>query len=474
MAGEVFMINYINRREFMRQGIMTSLGLSIGSSAFLGGCQMLPPKDRSTMIGYAPQGKDLIKVGFVGIGNIGSNHIKNLLQILGCQITAVCDIRSERTSWTRQKITEAGFPEPVIYGKDDWDFKRMCETEDLDLVYNAAPWRWHAPICLAAMKNGKHAASEVNIALTVEDCWKLVKTSQQTRKHCIMMENCCYDRTEMAVLNMIRQGIFGDILHGECGYLHDLRAQNLSPNYYQEMWRIKQYLRLNGNTYPTHGIGPMAWCMDIHRGDAFDYLVSMNTPSRGLNEFAERMAHDAQEPKQQEHYTHWLKKQFAKGDVNITLIKTKLGKTIICKHDTSLPRPYSRDFLVQGTKGIMREYPSQKIHIEGLSPGHNWEEVDKYIEEYDHPVWKDFEKRSKDFVLEGHGGMDYIEDDRLIQALRQGLEPDIDVYDSVAWSAIIPMSSESSNNESKQMKFPDFTNGLWQKKRPLMVDLVQV
>ena len=465
------MSHEVNRREFMRQGAMAGLGVAAGTFTFSGGCRTLSAKHRS-MMGYAPKGSDLVKVGFVGIGNMGSAHVKNLLQIPNCQITAICDIRNERTTCASERIVEAGFPEPAIYGKNDWDFERMCEVEDLDLVYNACPWRWHTPISLAAMESGKHAASEVNMALTINDCWKLVKTSERTRKHCIMMENCCYDRTEMIVLNMIRQNILGDIMHGECGYLHDLRAGNLSPNKNQGMWRIKQMERLNGNTYPTHGIGPMAWCMDIHRGDAFDYLVSMNTPSRGINEFAERMAHEAGEPEMREHYRYWFKKQYAKGDVNVTLIKTKLGKTIICKHDTSLPRPYSRDFMVQGTKGLVRKYPSEKIHIGDLTEGHEWEEIAKYREKYLHPVWRDFEVRTHGMVLEGHGGMDYIEDYRLIQALHWGIEPDIDVYDSVAWSAIIPMSHESSNNASKPVKFPDFTHGRWRDKRPLQVNLV--
>jgi predicted dehydrogenase len=467
------MKNPLNRREFIRQGALAGLGAATAGLTFSGGCRWLPAKER-LMMGVAPTGREAVRVGFVGIGNMGSAHVKNLLQIPNCQITAVCDIREERTAWAKNEITTAGFSEPAIYGRDDWDYKRMCDREDLDLVYNAAPWRWHAPISLAAMECGKHAASEVNLALTIDDCWKLVETSERTRRHCAMMENCCYDRTEMIVLNMIRQGVFGEILHGECGYLHDLRAHNLSPTGYQGMWRIKQMERLNGNTYPTHGIGPMAWCMDIHRGDAFDYLVSMNTPSTGINELANRLADEADDRQTREHYASWAKKQYAKGDVNITLIKTKLGKTIICKHDTSLPRPYSRDFLVQGSKGLLRKYPSEKVHIEGLTKNHEWEDMTSYNEKYLHPVWQNLEKQTAGMELAGHGGMDYIEDYRLIQALRSGLVPDIDVYDSVAWSAIIPMSNDSSNRGSKQVKFPDFTRGQWKVKRPLQVDLVKV
>jgi hypothetical protein len=255
--------------------------------------------------------------------------------------------------------------------------------------------------------------------------------------------------------------LFGEILHGECGYLHDLRAMKLSPTYYQGMWRLHESLQRDGNLYPTHGIGPMAWCMDINRGDALDYMVSFSSPARGLSLYA------------QEHYpdTPWARRQYALGDVNTCLIKTKKGRTIICKHDTNLPRPYSRDFLVQGTKGIVRKYPQPQIHIEGRSKKHSWEGLDAY-HAYEHPVWKKLREQAQKAVDSGmgHGGMDYIEDYRLIEALRQGIAPDIDVYDSVLWSSIIPLSEQSVAREGEPVKFPDFTRGGWKTKRPLGVD----
>jgi len=416
------------------------------------------------MIGYNPGAKDLIKVGYVGIGNQGSGHVNNLLKIEGCQITAVCDIRPERIKWAQRQVVKAGFPEPKGYMKGDLDFERMCGEEDLDLVYNAAPWRWHTPICLSAMKNGKHAASEVNIALSVEDCWKLVETSEKTRKHCVMQENCCYDFTEMVVMNMIEQGLFGEIMHGECGYLHDLRSLKIHPTFYQGMWRAHQSLKRNGNLYPTHGIGPMAWCMDINRGDAFDTLVSMTTKSIGLNDFADKKYAEAKTEEDKKFYREWQNRKYSLGDVNITLIKTKLGKTIICKHDTNLPRPYSRGFLVQGSKGLVRKYPTEQIHIEGLSKGHGWEDMKAYSEKYEHPVWKAIREKAKGA---GHGGMDFIEDYRLITALRKGVSPDIDVYDSAAWSAIIPLSEKSIAEGNMPVKFPDFTRGRWEEPRQL-------
>lgn len=431
----------------------------------LSGCQKSSSSfGQATMLSYKTAPKDMIKVGFVGIGNMGSGHISNLLKLEGCQITAVCDIRPERTDWAKRKILEAGFPGPAIYGQNELDFVRMCQEEDLDLVFNAAPWRWHTPICLSAMENGKHACSEVNIALTIEDCWKLVETSEKYKKYCIMMENCCYDRVEMAVLNMIQKGLFGEIIHGECGYLHDLRALNLSPTYYQGMWRIYHYVDMDGNLYPTHGIGPMAWCMDINRGDALDCLVCFSSKSVGLQEYAKEHYPDSQ----------WAKQVYKNGDVTTCLIKTKMGKTIICKHDTCLPRPYSRDFLVQGSKGIARKYPDPYIHIEGRSEDHSWENFGIYLKEYEHPVWKNFEEKSEkagDSGM-GHGGMDYIEDYRLIEALRKGVAPDIDVYDSVLWSSIIPLSGKSISKGGVPVSFPDFTRGSWKQKRTLGVDRI--
>ena len=459
----------LDRRDFLRTGAATGVGVALAGIALSGCANQVAHSGQTAMLTYRTTPKDLIKVGFVGIGNMGSGHIQNLLKIEGCQITAVCDIRSKQTEWAKNEIVKAGFHEPSVYGKDDTDFVRMCQEEDLDLVYNAAPWRWHTPICMAAMKNNKNAASEVNIALTIEDCWKLIEASEKYHKHCVMMENCCYDYTEMLVLNMIQKGLFGELVHGECGYLHDLRALKLSPTFYQGMWRLHQSIQRNGNLYPTHGIGPMAWCMDIHRGDAFDTMTSFGSNSKGLNLFAEHMAENAETPDKRKHYKKWIGQQYALGDVNICLIKTKLGRTIICKHDTNLPRPYSRDFLVQGTRGIMRKYPTQIIHIEGRSKEHSWEEIDKYKEDFEHPVWKALKEKAQGA---GHGGMDYIEVYRLIQAMRKGTTPDIDVYDSVAWSAIIPLSEQSIASHGQPVKFPDFTRGAWKQSRPLGVDTV--
>jgi len=394
-----------------------------------------------------------VRIGFVGVGGMGSHHVRNLLRIEGAEIRAVCDIVPEKVERVRGWVVEAGQPEPSGYAKGDWDFVRMCESEDLDLVFTATPWRWHVPVCVAAMRNGKHAATEVPAATTTEECWELVETSEKERKHCVMMENCCYDRNELMVLHMVRRGLLGEILHGECGYLHDLRALKFS-NAGEGLWRIAHSIRRNANLYPTHGLGPVAQCMNINRGDRFDTLVSMSSPSRGLNLYAAK-AFGENDPR--------ATRKYALGDVNTSLIQTKLGRTITLVHDCSTPRPYSRIHLVQGTAGLFQGYPG-RVHIEGKSPGDDWEPAEDYYDAWDHPLWK---SAAASAAEGGHGGMDYIEDFRLIECLRQGLPTDMDVYDAAAWSVVTSLSETSVARGSEPVKFPDFTRGWWKTREPL-------
>jgi predicted dehydrogenase len=433
------------------------VGAVIAGTMFSGCDQPMRLAGPAGMFDYRTPPKDIIKVGFVGIGNQGSGHIRNLSKVEGCQVVALCDVRAERTEWAKKLLMDSGCPEPKTYTDGPMDFHRVCEREDLDLVYSAAPWDLHAPIALAAMRNGKHAATELNLAMSIETCWELIETSETHRRHCMMMENCCYDYTEMLLLNMIQKGLFGQMIHGECGYLHDLRDLKLSPTCYYKMWRLEHSIKHNGNLYPGHGIRPMAWCMDIHRGDTLDYMVSFSSMGRGLNEYAKVHYPDSA----------WVNQKFALGDVNTCLIRTKMGKTIICKHDTNLPRPYSRDFLVQGTKGIAVKYPEQRVYIEGRSQPHKWEQLEGYFGEYEHPVWTKLKEQA---AGAGHGGMDYIEDYRLIQALRKGIQPDFNVYDAMLWNSIIPLSEKSVARNGEPVKFPDFTRGAWKIARRLGVD----
>jgi hypothetical protein len=395
---------------------------------------------------------ETVRIAYVGIGGQGSSHVRNLLRIPGCRITAVCDIRPERTDWATKAITEKGDPAPAVYNRGPRDFERLCETEDLDLVYNATPWEWHVPIMLAAMKNGKHAATEVPAAMTVEDCWAMVEAAEKYRKHCVMMENCNYDQMEMMVYNMVRQGAFGEILHGEGGYLHDLRRIKFADEG-EGLWRREWSKKLNGNLYPTHGLGPVANCMDINRGDRFDYLVSMSGPSRGLQDWAKEHT-PADSPKRKEKY--------ALGDVNCSLIKTARGRTILVEHNTNLPRPYSRIHMVEGTKGLFQGYPS-RVYIEGRGKDDEWQDAAALLEEFEHPLWKEIAATAKGA---GHGGMDFIEDYRLVKCLREGQPTDMNVYDAAALSAVIDLSVKSVGKKSAPFDFPDFTRGRWQHTAP--------
>ncbi len=440
--------NY-DRREFIKIGAMSSAGILLGSS-LINSCMAIQTNIETSVPEnlLATKPLDKIRVGFVGVGHQGSSHVENFLKIDKVEIAAICDILPEKVAQMQNLCVKNGRSKPKGFSDGDYDYLRMCEEEDLDLVFTSTPWEWHVPVCVAAMKNGKHAATEVPAALTIDECWQLVETAEKYQRHCVMMENCCYDRTEMMIFNMVRKGLFGELLNAECGYLHDLRELKLS-DFYVNRWRINYSINRNGDLYPTHGLGPVAQWMDINRGNQFDYLVSMSTNSRGLNLYAEnKFGKESKEAKQ----------KYALGDVVNTLIKTKNGQTILVTHDTNLPRPYSRKIELQGTKGIVRKYPEQKIHIEGKSKAHTWEPLNNYQSEYEHPLWKELEEKSKGA---GHGGMDFIEDYRLVQCLLEGKPTDMNVYDAAAISAVTELSEKSIANNSQSIEFPDFTRGCW-------------
>ena len=403
-----------------------------------------------------------VRIGFVGVGGMGTVHVQNLLAVgkasPGVEIRAVCDIRAEHAERARDFIREAGGRQPTLYTRGERDFERMCAEEDLDLVFTATPWRFHVPVCLAAMENGKHAATEVPAATTIEECWALVEAGERTGRHCVMMENCNYDRWEMMVFHMVRLGILGEILHAEGGYLHDLREVKFSDRG-EGLWRRAHSRTRDANLYPTHGLGPVANCLDIGRGDRFDYLVSMSGPSRGLQDYA------------QEHFPEGAPQraeEFVLGDVNLSLIKTALGRTITVVHDTNLPRPYSRINLVQGTRGIFAGYPN-RVYVEGRSESHRWDDAEKWREEYEHPLWRNVASPGEDL---GHGQMDYLEDYRLVRCLQEGLPTEMNVYDAAALSAVVDLSERSVADRSRPMDFPDFTRGGWKTfpKLPVVID----
>ncbi len=395
----------------------------------------------------------VVRIGFVGCGLQGTEHLKNLLDLEGVELRAVCDIVPEKTERAQKLAAAAGKREPKAYTRGPRDFERLCAEEDLDLVYTATPWEFHVPVMLAAMNHGKHAATEVPAAQTVEDCWKLVETAEKLKKHCVLMENCCYDRPELMVLHMLRKGRFGEAMHAEVGYQHDLREIKFE-NRDEGLWRRAHATRLNANLYPTHGLGPAAQAMGINRGDQFDYLVAMASNSRGLQDFQrEHLPED--DPRRKERYVL--------GDVHTAMIKTRLGKTIYLVHDTNLPRPYARYNVFQGSKGIYSGFPP-RFYFDGQEPAHRYKPLEDFAAEWDHPLWK------ADRVINaknGHGGMDFLEDLRLVECLQQGLPTDFDVYDAAAWSCMVELTATSTASRSKPVDVPDFTRGGWTSRPPL-------
>lgn len=396
-----------------------------------------------------------VRVGLVGAGNMGTNHVRSLARIPGAVVAAICDADEANAEQARGIVTEAGHPAPTLYTRGERDFERLCGQEDLDLVYATNPWEWHTAVCVTAMNHDKHAATEVPAAVTLEECWQLVETAERTGRQCIILENCCYDRVELMVLNLVRRGLLGDLVHAECGYMHDLRNEKL-PDARTTPWRTQHSIRRNEDLYPTHGVGPVAQCMNVNRGNRFSHLVSMSTGSKGLNLFAA-----AKFGSDHPHAT----RTYAVGDVVTTLIRTTAGQTVVVKHDTNSPRPYSRDYFVQGTRGVVRKYPEEKIHIEGRSETKKWESLEGYAGEFAHPLWERL--ANQDSMDLGHGLMDYLVDYRVIQCLRAGGSPDIDVYDAATWSAISALSGQSIADGSRPIAFPDFTRGRWKVRPPL-------
>jgi hypothetical protein len=414
-----------------------------------------PAPDQKRMLGVPFEKHDLVRVAVVGAGLRGRSVIGELLAIEGVRVTAVADIVADHAAKASAMITAKGQPAPALYTKGDRDFEHLVQRDDIDFVYTATPWQWHTPVALAAMKAGKHAATEVPSALTVDDCWALVDTSEKTRRHCLLMENCCYGESELTVLRMVRDGAFGEILHGEAAYLHDLR-EILNENDSEGLWRRTPHTQRNGNFYPTHGLGPVAQYMGVHRGDRFDYMVSMSTPERGLSLWREKTVADRTDPK-------W-KERYIEGDLNSSLIKTVKGRTILLQHDVVNPRPYSRLNNIQGTKGIFNDYPP-RVYLEGTKGGESFSPLANYMAEFAHPLWTHVGELAK--TLGGHGGMDFIMCYRLMQCMREGLAPDFDVYDAAAWSVPGPLSERSVAHGSAPQKFPDFTRGAWDILPPL-------
>lgn len=416
---------------------------------------------RFNMCGYAAPKLDVVRIGVVGLGMRGSDAVERLSYIDGVEITALCDKYPDRVTAAQKTLEKMGHPKAKEYSGEE-GYKALCESNDVDLVYTPTPWHLHTPVALYAMRHGKHAATEVPAGKTMDELWDLVETSEKTKQHCMMLENCCYDFFELLTLNMARQGMLGELVHAEGAYIHDLSKDwNFNKNAYADMWRLKENIGHNGNLYPTHGLGPIAQCMDINRGDRFDHLVSMSTNDFTMNNLAKELA------AKDDFFKEYVDRPY-RGNMNTTLIRTYKGKTIMVQHDVSTLRPYSRIHLVSGTKGAAQKWPGPQR----IAMGHSWmkpEDQKKLEEQYALPIVKHIGEIAKE--VGGHGGMDFIMDWRLIDCLRNGLPLDQDVYDGAAWSCLMPLSERSVNKKSRTIDIPDFTRGAWQTNQPVDLTL---
>ena len=443
----------INRRDFVK------------TIALAGTAAAMMPKSLFS----SPVVNKQIKLGFVGTGMRGQWMLWLAAKYPEVQIPAICDIDDGMIESALKILKDAGKPDPRIYKNGDEDFRNMVANEDLDGVYIATPWEWHHTMAIAAMKNGINVGTEVPAALTVRDCWDLVNTSEKTGMNCMIMENVCYRRDIMAVLNMVRQGLFGELLHCQGGYQHDLRHVKFNDGknpygggvefgekgYSESKWRTQHSVDRNGDLYPTHGLGPVSTMLDINRGNRMVYLTSTATQSRGLHNYIV----DNGGP---DHPNANV--EFKLGDVVTTVIKCDNGQTIMLSHDTNSPRPYSLNYRVQGTKGIWM-VDNNSIYIEGMSPeAHKWEADETYMEKYDHPLWKRFEDQA---TGSGHGGMDFFILRAFVESLKRNVTPPIDVYDAVSMSVICPLSEKSIRLNSTSVKIPDFTRGRWKNNQPI-------
>lgn len=411
--------------------------------------------------------KEKLKVGMIGVGLRGTNHLNNLLHRDDVLVTAICDIDSNRISMALDKIKKAGQKKPLVFGSNDYDYRNLLDLKEVDAVVIATPWLWHTRMAKDSMKAGKYTGLEVSAANTMEECWDLVNVHEETGTHLMLLENVNYRRDVLAVLNMVKQNVFGELLHFRCGYQHDLRFVKLNDGktaygkgvefgekgISESVWRTQHSLLRNADVYPTHGIGPVAAMCNINRGNRFVSISSNATKAVGLHNYI--VKHGGEN-----HPNAKLK--FKQGDVITSTIETANGETIIVTHDCNSPRPYSLGFRVQGANGLW-EKDGDRIHIDGVSKPHKWDNSKAWLEKYDHPLWQ---KHGEKATGAGHGGMDFFVIQAFVESAKQSIAPPIDAYDAAAWSAITPLSEISIENNGEAQDFPDFTRGMWVKNKP--------
>ncbi|MEM1325408.1 MAG: Gfo/Idh/MocA family oxidoreductase [Bacteroidota bacterium] len=457
---------HLHRRRFLQLSAWSSafLGLSAGKAYSydqiderIAQITTDRPQKGKNVMGLKAAPMEQVRVAFIGLGMRGPGHAKQVANLAPkAKITAICDIRAEKTKATEKTLKEMG-QSPATYSGTAEVWKEMLQRDDIDIVIISTPWDDHVPMATYAMEQGKHVAVEVPAAMTLEECWSLVDTAEATQRNCMMMENVCYGDEELWLLHMASKGVLGELTYAECAYIHDLRELMFSQDGYYDQWRIRHHIKQDGNLYPTHGLGPVAQYMGISRGDRFDRLVSMSSLEAGLTAHSKTVESDNE---------FHNRSDFKHGDVNQTLIKTAKGRSILVKHDVVTPRPYNRINALAGTEGYHEGYPSRlSLKSEG---GHRWLAEEKYNEmrkQYKHPIWDELkEEIAKNG---GHGGMDFVQLYRLIDCLHQGKALDMDVYDAADWSVVIPLSKLSAELGSIPIPFPDFTRGMWKKERIL-------
>lgn len=408
-----------------------------------------------------------VRLGFVGVGSRGSYHLDSALGMEGVIVPAVCDIKDGPLYRAKRWVEESGQPAPNLYGKSDTDFIRMCENEELDAVICSTSWKWHAPVCLAAMNNGKHAVSEVPMILTLDEAWEIVETYERTGKWATLaLEQALLESNyAMAVLHMIQQGVLGDIVHIVGGYVHDLRMVKFNPE--EEPWRLQHSVNRNGNLYPDHPMNKIMAMMDINHGDRLDYLVSVSSGASMLNQYTEEYF-GAAHP--------YATQKMAQGDTNVSLLRTVKGKLVTLNFDTNTPHPRGI-YRVQGTKGVFIQGSGlgSHIYVDGISPeSHRWEDAEKWLQQYQHPLVKNYNPVPRKEAIRGHGSQGRATPltwHLLVKALREEKMPFFDVYDSVTSSAVSPLSELSVAGKGQSVTFPDFTKGKWEDRPPIQLSL---
>lgn len=441
-----------SRRDFMKKTALAGTALTL-SPALIFGAKRNP--------------SDKVRIGLIGVGLRGTNHLSNLLLRDDVLVTAICDIDARRIDIAEKKIADSNKPKVKVFGSDEYDYRNLLELKEVDAVIISTPWLWHTRMAVESMKAGKFTGLEVSAANTLQECWDLVNTHEETGSHLMILENVNYRRDVMAVLNMVKQQVFGDLLHFRCGYQHDLRFVLLNDGksaygkgvefgekgISESVWRTQHSLKRNADVYPTHGVGPIAAMCDINRGNRFVSMTSHATKAVGLHNYI--VEHGGED-----HPNASLK--WKMGDVITSTIETANGETIIVTHDTTSPRPYSLGFRVQGSKGLW-EVDGSRIYVEGESEPHRWDEARPWLEKYDHPLWQKYGEYAQG---SGHGGMDFFVLNAFVESAKQQIEPPLDAYDAAAWSAITPLSEKSIASGGEPQLFPDFTRGLWVKRQP--------